>query len=242
VRRARGIAAGLLLCALCACASTQPEAGDGPRPERDPVQPVNRGIFWFNNGLDRVLFEPLAIGWMFIFPDVVPTHIGKFFDHLEFPVRFLNNLFQGQWKQTGRELGRFVVNTTVGLAGFFDPATGWGLAKQDEDFGQTLGWWGLSSGPYLMLPLFGPSSPRDAVGLIVDAPLRAGPWFLTPVRLINTRGLLLDDIRQLRAASLDYYVAVRNAYTQLRRAQVANGELPKEEPEEDLYEVIDDEE
>jgi phospholipid-binding lipoprotein MlaA len=142
-------------------------------------------------------------------------------------------------------VGRFVVNTTVGLAGLFDPATGWGLVKKDEDFGQTLGWWGVGSGPYLMLPLFGPSSPRDAVGLAVDAPLRIGawvaPWVMMPVRLVNTRALRLEDIRQLRDASLDYYIAVRNAYIQLRRAQVANGELPTETQDEDLYEVIEDE-
>ncbi len=251
----------LVASLLCACATTTSEpvteapsaqlepATDEPdsesaTDESDPFQRVNRGVFWFNDGLDRVLLEPLAAGWTWMTPEVVPVRLGKFFDNLRFPIRFVNNLFQLDLKQTGRELGRFVTNTTVGLVGFFDPATGWGLEKRDEDFGQTLGWWGVPTGPYLMLPLLGPSSVRDGFGYLVDTPLRVTTWlwFLRPPELINSRALLLDDIRELRRASLDYYVSVRNAYTQFRRAQVANGEVPTEETYDDLYEVIDDDE
>jgi phospholipid-binding lipoprotein MlaA len=248
-------------CLLCACATTaseptagaelateiqtpEPEVSEEETTESDPLEPVNRGIFWFDDGLDRVLFEPLAIGWSWITPEVFRIHLGKCFDNLGFPVRFVNNLFQLDARQTGRELGRFVVNSTVGLAGFFDPGTGWGLEKRDEDFGQTLGRWGVPAGPYLVLPLLGPSSVRDGFGYAVDTPLRVTTWlwFLRPPELINSRALLLDDIRELRRASLDYYVSVRNAYTQHRQAQVANGEVATEETYEDLYEVIDDDE
>jgi phospholipid-binding lipoprotein MlaA len=249
---------------LCACATTSPESESlaGPVAEErpapiaaageeeeepignpDPLERVNRPVFWFNHGLDRALFEPLAIGWTWITPEVFRVRLGKAFDNLGFPVRFVNNFLQADVKQTGRELGRFVVNSTVGLAGFFDPATGWGLEKRDEDFGQTLGWWGLPAGPYLVLPLLGPSGARDGVGLAADAPLRPRFWFwfLFPPELINTRALLLDDIRELRRSSLDYYVSVRNAYTQYRRALVVNGEVETEPVEEDLYEVFDEE-
>jgi phospholipid-binding lipoprotein MlaA len=225
--------------------AAEPEPGDEePTGESDPLEPVNRGLFWFNDGLDRVLFEPLAIGWTWITPEVFRTRLEKFFDNLRFPIRFVNNLFQLEIKQTGRELGRFVVNSTVGFVGFFDPGTGWGLEKRETDFGLTLGRWGVSSGPYLMIPLLGPSSVRDGFGRIVDAPLHVTfwLWYLRPPELVNSRALLLDDIRELRRASLDYYLSVRNAYAQLRRAQVANGEIPIEETYEDLYEVIDDDE
>ena len=237
MRRFRAIALLLLLGAASACAT-----GSGPSEvgEADPLRPVNRGVFGFNEGLDWVLFQPLALGWIFISPEGVRVRLGKFFDNLEFPVRFVNNLLQGAVKQSGREVGRFVVNTTVGFLGFFDPATGWGLTKQDEDFGQTLGWWGVGSGAYLVLPILGPSSVRDGIGRVPDALLQPGSWFLLPIQLINLRALLHNDIQELRSASLDYYVSVRNVYLQYRRAAVANGELPDEE--DDLYEVMDDEE
>src|SRR5262249_58556848 len=124
--------------------------------------------------------------------------------------------------------GRFLVNTTVGVAGFFDPATGWGMEQHNEDFGQTLGYWGVPPGPYLVLPFFGPSDPRDTVGLVADSFSRVYPYFIDFVYtfsasgtdIVNTRSQVLTEVDQAKAASLDYYVAVRNAYEQRRDALV----------------------
>lgn len=238
-----------LALALGGCASTGPISLDDPAAlESDPIEPVNRGVFWVNDRLDVFVLEPIAKGWDFIAPETVEVHLDQFFTNLRFPVRFVGTLLQGKVRASGEELGRFGVNTTVGLLGFFDPATGWGLERHDEDFGQALGRWGTPPGPYLMLPLLGPSNTRDAVGRLVDTFLGSGPALISPgvnaastgVDLINSRSLLLEDIREAKAASLDYYAFVRNVYLQRREALVRDEEIRSEDPIDDLYEIEED--
>jgi len=138
-----------------------------------------------------------------------------------------------------------MVNTTIGLAGFFDPATPLGLPKQNEDFGQTLGKWGVEPGPYLVMPILGPSNPRDLVGSGVDSVFAVYPWVVEfpytivsrAVDIVNFRSLVLDDVREAKAASVDYYAAVRAAYTQRRERLINDGIELSPEQQQDLYQV-----
>jgi len=190
----------------------------------DPLEPMNRQIFRVNDGLDRYVIEPVAKGWDFVMPNFVQHALRDAFDNLRFPIVFANNLLQLKIKDAGIDLGRFIVNSTVGLAGFLDPASTIGLRRNVEDFGQTLAFWGVPPGPYLMLPFFGPSNIRDGFGLIVDTGLRAVGFFIPLVAsfamqgfdTLNRRSLVRDQIDSERRASLDWYISVRNAYTQYR--------------------------
>ncbi len=209
----------------------------------DPLERMNRGIFWFNDRLDRHFLEPVAKGWDFVMPDAVQRCLRNVYDNARFPVNFANNVLQVKPNGAASELFRFLINTTVGLGGLFDPATGLGLKAHREDFGQTLGRWGVPQGPFLMLPLLGPSNPRDGFGLVVDSAARVYPWFLplwinaaiAAPDLLNRRALRIDEIAAEREAAFDWYVAVRNAYVQYRRNQVRDREEEPEEDDDDLY-------
>jgi phospholipid-binding lipoprotein MlaA len=229
-----GVAA---LTAGVAWADTDTDAGAG-----DPWESMNRGIFRFNEGADRWLIEPIAKGVDFVIPDPVERSIRRIFDNSMFPIRFLNDLLQAKPVSAVEDLARFVVNTTVGVGGFFDPATGLGLEDPREDFGQTLGYWGIPPGPYLVLPILGPSSPRDAIGRVADSAAAVYPYFIpfwvssaiTTGDLLNWRSLSLDGIAADREAALDFYVAVRNAYLSYREDQVRDSE-EDESDGDDLY-------
>ncbi len=132
------------------------------------------------------MFEPLAVGWEFVTPRTLRVHLGQLFGNLRFPVRFVNDLLQADVRQAGVELGRFTVNSTVGVGGLFDPATGWGLEQRNEDFGQTLGFWGVPTGPYLQLPFLGFGSPRDSFGGLVDGALGGVPDLLIGLPVVRT--------------------------------------------------------
>ncbi len=224
----------------------------GASTERpDPYQGVNRRFFAFNEKLDEYALEPAAEGWSFITPEDFRIALGKFFQNLKFPVRFLTNLGQGEVKRSGSELARFITNTTVGLLGFFDPATRFGLEKYPEDFGQMFGRWGVPSGPYWVIPLVGPSNPRDSVGYVFDSVLNplafAGPVVAaagTVTSTVNGRALAEAQVDLARKAALDLYVFVRDAYIHRRIAQIRNENLIEtntREPDEDgLYEIPDD--
>jgi phospholipid-binding lipoprotein MlaA len=227
---------------LLACAAALAAAGcatPGETSEADPWEGFNRRIFWFNEQLDEYALEPVARGWDAMTSPRVQRSVDDFFNNLAMPVHLVNNVAQGKLGDAGIELARFVVNTTVGLLGFFDPATGWGLPDKPEDFGQTLAVWGLPSGPYLMLPIFGPSNPRDTVGLVGDgityeaAYDEAGEVMLGArvIDIVNTRAQLLQPLREARQASVDYYVFVRNAYLQRRRIAI-QGQLEQQTPAE----------
>ena len=209
----------------------------------DPWEGMNRGIFGFNEGFDRWVAEPIAKGVDFITPDPVERAIRRFFLNALFPMRFANDLLQAKPMAAAEDLGRFVVNTTVGVAGFFDPARKIGLEGHTEDFGQTLGYWGIPAGPYLVLPFLGPSSPRDGVGLIGDSAARVYPFFvaiwisaaISGTDLLNRRSLALESIAEERESALDYYVAVRNAYISYRENQVRDREEEEPGSRDDLY-------
>ena len=216
--------------------------------DSDPLESANRGVFAFNDTFDIWLAEPAARGWYFVFREPGTRRIGYFFSNLRFPVRFTSTLLQGRLGDAAEETGRFVVNSTVGLAGLFDPATGWGLERHDQDMGLTFGRWGSGAGAYLTLPILGPSGVRDGFGLIFDSALSSGPAFINPwlgaglslVSGLNRRAQLLDEIEEAKEASLDYYSFVRNAYRQRRDAQLGIEADPTEEDPDDLYEIDDD--
>ena len=216
----------------------------------DPFEPVNRGIWAFNDTLDAYLLEPVAIGWDFVLPRRVQLCVNNFFSHLLLPVRIANDLFQLKPVKALEDGGRFVVNTLVGVGGLFDPASAGGIPRHDEDFGQTLGHWGVPPGPYLVLPVLGPSNPRDGVGLAVDSAMAVQSFFVSlPILAgaavldaVNTRSLTIEEVRAEREAAFDFYVAVRAAYTQYREHRVYDrSEVPEESSgDEDLY-YFDDE-
>jgi phospholipid-binding lipoprotein MlaA len=203
---------------------------------------MNRGTFRFNEGLDRWVVAPVAKGMDFVIPDPVERSMRRVFDNAKIPIHFGNALLQLKFKSAFDDLARFLLNSTIGFVGLFDPAIEAGLEAHHEDFGQTLGYWGVPPGPYLVLPIFGPSNPRDTVGLIADSASTVYPWFV-PIYvpfaigagdLLNWRSLNLDAIKAEREAALDYYVFVRNAYMSYRENQIRDQE-EDEADDEDLY-------
>ena len=241
----------LVLTSPAAAETTAPASDLPPAPsqeavadrESDPFESVNRKIFWFNDKLDTYVLEPAAKGWDFVMPHRVETCVSNFFYNLRFPIETLNDLLQGKPKYAASDVGRFLVNTTVGIAGFFDPATSLGMELHWEDFGQTLGWWGVGTGPYLMLPILGPSDLRDGGALIVDTASSITPFFVSSyytvgaraVDIVNTRAVYADTIRRAKESSFDYYSFVRNAYLQ-RREGLINDQAPgREKNQDELY-------
>jgi len=236
LRTSRRPAAAALLLALAlplgGCV-TYPPGWDPETQGGDPYQGANRVVFGFNEGVDRLVLAPLARGWTAITFEAMRASVGRFFDNLSFPSRFVASLGQGQLGGAGREAGRFATNTTVGVLGLFDPAARLGLEPTNEDFGQMLGAWGIPAGPYWCVPLLGPSSPRDLVGGVFDAALDLGLAFSIVgipgvgfLEIVNARALAEDRIRRAREAALDYYVAVRDAHVERRRALVRNRDAP----------------
>jgi len=221
----------LLLAGISGCATNNP---------RDPLEPLNRGIYAFNDGLDTVVMKPVAEGYRAVLPQLVRTGIGNFFSNLDDLTVFANGILQFKIPQAVSDLGRFVINSTIGLLGFVDVATDLGLEKHIEDFGQTLGYWGIGSGPYLVLPFLGPSSFRDALGRWVDS-FTDVVWQqdhmrtrnqLYGTRAVDNRSRLLDTEKILQTAAIDEYAFVRDAYLQRRRNLVYDGNPPPE-PEDD---------
>jgi phospholipid-binding lipoprotein MlaA len=192
----------------------------------DPIQPFNRGLFAVNDWIMRWIVSPIGVGWRFVFPKPVRTHIGKAGKNLAFPTRALNDLFQGQPGEAGTEAARFLINTTVGLLGFFDPAASWGIeAPLAEDTGQTLQKAGWEDPSYLFLPLQGPSSTRDGVGLIGDTLTNIAWWlggFVPAFFSLNGASDLVVKYEQLVATQPDPYKLGRLAWSVLRAAKVEN--------------------
>lgn len=224
----------LLVCALAVfsvlsgCATT----GD----PRDPLESVNRGIYNFNDGVDTMLVKPLAEVYRGVIPPLARTGVNNVFSNLNDVIVALNNLLQGKFDAAISDIARIMVNTTVGLLGIFDVATDAGLEKHDEDFGQTLGYWGVGDGAYLVLPFLGPRTVRDTAGLIVD--FKTDPvTYIDPtrdrnaavgLRLVAQRERLLGASRILEVAALDEYAFVREAYLQRRRNLIYDGNPPRE--------------
>jgi len=196
----------------------------------DPFEGLNRAVFAFNDTLDTYALRPIAQGYQYVAPDFVEAGVSNFFDNLGEVSNVVNNSLQGKLADAGIVLSRLVLNTTIGLLGLFDVATEMGLEQHDEDFGQTLGAWGVSSGPYLMLPLLGPSTVRDTAGLVVDYTTDPVNWLddqgdknaASLVRIVDTRSRLLASESLI---SGDKYSFIRDAYMQRREFSISDGEI-----------------
>jgi phospholipid-binding lipoprotein MlaA len=236
--RIRRIAAAALTAATLAGCATQ----RAPSP-LDPLEPMNRATFEFNDNADKFFFKPVAEGYRAVLPDVMRTGVRNFFSNLQDPWIAVNQFFQGKVELALSDGWRFLVNSTFGIGGLMDVATDMRLPKHNEDFGQTLGAWGLDSGPYLVIPFWGPSSARDGAGLIVDAyaylPWRIPEWLdfehrvawqnsLFALDYVNARANLLDTTNLLEEAALDRYAFVRDAFFQRRRSLIYDGNPPRQ--------------
>jgi len=203
---------------------------------RDPFEGFNRGVYTFNDELDKAILRPTAEAYRVILPQFVRSSVSNFFSNINDIVVALNNLLQGKFTAAYSDLGRVAINSTIGVLGLFDVASEAGIEKHDEDFGQTLGRWGVAEGPYIMLPFFGPSTGRDTVG-------RVGDYFSDPVsyvdptrnrnqlwgtRVVSRRAELLDASTVLQTAALDPYEFVRDAYLQRRRSLIHDGNPPRD--------------
>ena len=232
-------ASTLLALLLAGCASTSAAT----KSPHDPLEPMNRAVYRFNDAFDRALARPVAKAYHDHVPDPVRSGISNGIDNLAYPTTIVNNLLQAKWRAALNDIGRFLLNSTFGLGGLFDPATKEGLDKNDEDFGQTLGKWGVPAGPYLVLPFWGPSSLRDAPMIYPEryTDLRGylgdweTKWTLIAVGALDTRSELLSVDQVLRNA-YDPYVFMRDAYLQRREYQVRDGNVPEEQIEEPLDE------
>jgi len=223
-----------LLCAVLGFGVLGGCASNGD--PRDPLEPLNRGIYKFNDGVDTMFVKPAAEIYQGVLPSPVRTGVSNVFSNLNDVIVALNNLLQGKITAALSDFSRVLVNTTVGLLGIFDVATLAGLEKHDEDFGQTLGWWGIGDGPYIVLPFLGPSTARDTVGRVGD--YKADPVsYIDPshdrnivqaLRIVNRRAELLSASRILAVAALDEYEFVRDAYLQRRRNLIHDGNPPRE--------------
>ncbi len=216
------ISASLLCCLLLIPGIGR--ADDAPEESNpDPLEPVNRVIYAFNDTADRYVFRPVAKGYNVVVPKPVRTGIGNFFNNWTYPVTIVNSFLQGKFKQGASDTGRFVVNSTVGLFGFFDPASKMNLPEHDEDFGQTFARWGIGQGPYIVIPILGPATVRSGIGILAntqvnpvlqlnDSSIRSKlviAWF------IESRAALIGPDEVVRDA-FDPYLFVRDAYLQNR--------------------------
>jgi len=211
------------------CATVDPDFAD----PRDPWEGFNRAVYSFNDLLDRALIKPLAEGYDAVVPEPVDKGVTNFFSNLSDVTSAINNLLQFKVGRAVSDLGRVAVNTTIGIGGLFDVASNMDLPHYGEDFGQTLGTWGVASGPYIVLPVLGPSTGRDVVGRVAD-------WFTDPVNyieddtvryslkgldVVDKRSDLLSASRVVDQAALDPYAFVRDSYLQKRRSEVHDGQM-----------------
>ena len=240
----------VLLFGVTACASRPAATGDAPPtaadngPESvetyDPFERFNRAMYTFNEKLDGYVLKPVAKGYRAVTPLPVRQGVSNFFGNLREPMVMINDALQGKFKAAASDLGRFLTNSTLGVLGIFDVATRFGLEKRNEDFGQTLAVWGVKEGPYLVLPLFGPSSLRDGAGLAGDY-LTYPPTYmeetstaakLFAVDVIDARTRYLDagDILEQATGAADPYIFVREAYRQRRQNLARDGEALPVDP------------
>jgi phospholipid-binding lipoprotein MlaA len=234
--------ASLLVIGLVGCA-TVPSSQRNPR---DPWQRMNRGIYKFNDAIDTAVAAPLARTYTRVVPQLVRTGITNFFNNATYPDVIVNALLQGQLKPFAQDTGRFVVNTTVGVAGLFDPATHMGLTYEDRDFGQTFGKWGVPSGPFVEVPFLGPSDVRDGLSRGVDA--YAEPWAYINNPYWEYGTLLLYEVKEradvlpltdMAKKTFDPYAFERNAYLQ-HRDFLVKGPQARNGAEEELKQLQQD--
>lgn len=238
---AGGMRLGLALAALLAvsaCAArpdpTDAEAVAEFRANNDRFEPLNRGLFFVNDGIDTLILRPAAEAYRILLPPEVRLAVRNVLGNLRTPVILVNDLLQGETQRAAATAGRFVVNSTLGIGGIFDAATSWGLLGHTEDFGQTFAVWGLAEGPFLFLPVLGPSNPRDLVGaglgILVDPltwvggnePITVLVNGRTVVGALDTRESLIETLDAVRSGSLDPYATIRSGYRQRRDAEIRN--------------------
>lgn len=220
---------------LGACARTSdPAVREEAIAQNDRFENVNRVVFEINRTLDEVLLKPLAIMYVGIVPEFGRERISNAVDNLGSPVTFANDLLQGEFERAGITLARFLLNSTVGFFGMFDVAAeGAGLEKHKEDFGQTLAVWGVGEGPYLVLPLFGPSNPRDAIGIVADIFMDPFTYVFDSgarnvrfgVTAVSRRADYIEELESVEKTSVDFYAALRNLYRENREKEIRNGAL-----------------
>jgi phospholipid-binding lipoprotein MlaA len=231
-RYARAALGVVCVLTVSACVTLPPNSQRSPQ---DPWESWNRGVYKVNDKLDRAVAKPVARTYVRFVPQAIRTGVSNFFENLDTPTVMVNDALQGKFLAAGNDLGRFLFNSTVGLGGILDPATSAGMAKNNEDFGQTLGHWGVHPGPFVELPLLGPSDLRDAPAKVVDTYtnprqyihnnyVRYGLWLPS---LVNTRAHLLplDDTLQ---HVYDPYAFIRDAYLQRRAYLVSDGKVSEE--------------
>jgi len=226
----RNLATALLALTLAGCASKQVELSD---PENDPWEPFNRKVHAFNTGFDRVIFRPVARGYDWIMPDAPQRGVRNFFRNLAYPVTFLNLILQGKFEDSLTATGRFLMNSTVGLLGFFDVATKAEIPYYDEDFGQTLAVWGWKESRFLMMPFIGPFTARDLLGRgfygyfhpISYMVREHNNYVPLVVDLVSLRAELLPYQEELDAAA-DPYIMLRDVWLQNREFNIYDGEPP----------------
>lgn len=228
-RRVHGLTAITAALVLTGCASTTSNP-------QDPLEGYNRAVFSFNDAVDRTVLKPTATAYKNVTPGFVQTGVGNFFGNLSDAWSAVNNLLQGKGQAGMGDVTRVAVNSTFGIFGLLDIASEAGIPKHNEDFGQTLGMWGVPSGPYLMLPLLGPSTVRDTSALPLD--FAGDPWsYKQPVnwrnvgsfvRVVDKRASLLDATNLLEDAALDRYEFIRDGYLQRRQSQVYDGNVPEQ--------------
>ena len=234
----------ILIALLSSGCATSP---DVVPDSRDPWQGFNRKVYSFNDALDQAFLVPAAASYRAVTPDIAEKGVHNFFSNLgDIGVAF-NNTLQFKFLDAASDLGRIVVNSTIGLLGFMDVASRMGLEKHDEDFGQTLGYWGMGTGPYLMLPFFGPSNLRDGPGKVVDSFIYPPNWAdiktserngLFAMNLVNTRAELMVTEEKAKELSRDRYVFIRDAYLDNREFKVNDGQISTDD---ELYDELEDE-
>lgn len=232
--------AALLVVLLAGGCTSIPEEYRDPR---DPLEPFNRGMHQFNTDFDNAFLKPVAKGYRAVTPESVDRGVTNFFNNIADVTSAVNNLLQFKLSRFGSDVGRVAVNSTVGVLGFFDVATNMGLPSYKEDFGQTLGYWGAYPSPYLVLPLLGPSTVRDTVGLVGD--ILVDPffsidedeilWAFVALRVIDQRADLLTATKILEEAAVDPYAFTRDAFLQRRRNQIFDGNPPPDPYEQDIW-------
>jgi len=236
--------AGLLAGCATPPPANDPEALADFKATNDPLEPTNRVFYAINNGLDTVLLRPLAVVYKNGLPEVVRTHIHNVLENLGTPVVLANDMLQTKPRRAGNSLMRLLVNSTIGIAGIFDVATDWGWPAHDADFGMTLALWGLPEGPFLFLPVLGPSDPRDAAGFGVDIAMNPFTWVGQGATVdalgyarwgtsaVDTRARLIPDLDKIKEQALDPYATFRSLYRQHRQSQIddARTDLPATVP------------
>lgn len=235
IRTARLLAAVAIAAIAAGCATT------GQGTKKDPWEGMNRATHGFNMALDDAVMKPVSTAYNKVVPGFAREGVNNFFDNLEDLNTGLQNILQGKPKEGFSDLGRLLVNTTLGVFGLWDVATPMGLEKHYEDFGQTLGYWGVGPGPYLVLPLMGPSTIRDAPARVVDPSWWFAEavhpesiwWSIWGLEKVRTRANLIQSEGVLEAAALDKYTFIRDAWLQRRRSQVYDGSPPRPKDDED---------